>query len=156
MPELLIIQPFSLGGVAHGLQVAASIKAQQPGWNISWIVRDLFAPLMRASTVVDRVYVFRRHDGARSFLRLMREVRRKEFDVVMDMQGLLRSGLMAKWSRAKRKIGRADAREGAALLYGEHGAAAGHRRRESRSGNSSAILHDGAGATGIERPPAIP
>jgi ADP-heptose:LPS heptosyltransferase len=119
MPELLIIQAFSLGGVAHGLQVAASIKAQQPGWNISWIVRDLFAPLMRASTVVDRVYVFRRHDGARSFLRLMREVRRKEFDVVMDMQGLLRSGLMAKWSRAKRKIGRSDAREGAAMLYGE-------------------------------------
>ena len=79
--------PFSaLGGVAHGLQVAASIKAQQPGWSISWVVRDIFAPLMRASTVVDRVYVFRRHDGARSFLRLMREVRRKEFDVVMDMQ----------------------------------------------------------------------
>ncbi len=119
MPELLVIQPSSLGGIAHGLQVVASIKAQQPGWRVSWIVRDIFAPLLRASTVVDQVYVFRRHDGARAFLRLIREVRLREFDVVFDMQGLLRSGVMARWSRAKRKIGRRDAREGAGLLYHE-------------------------------------
>ena len=119
MPELLVIQPSSLGDIAHGLQVVASIKSQQPQWRVSWIVRDIFAPLVRASTVVDQAYVFRRHEGARAFLRLMREVRRKEFDLVFDFQGLLRSGLMTKWSRAKRKVGRADAREGAGLFYQE-------------------------------------
>jgi len=119
MPELLVIQPSSLGDIAHGLQVVASIKTRQPLWRVSWIVRDIFAPLVRASTVVDQAYVFRRHEGARAFLRLMREVRRKEFDLVFDLQGLLRSGLMAKWSRAKRKVGRADAREGAGLFYQE-------------------------------------
>jgi ADP-heptose:LPS heptosyltransferase len=119
MPELLVIQPSSLGDIAHGLQVVASIKAQQPPWRVSWIVRDIFAPLVRASTVVDQAYVFRRHEGARAFLRLMREVRRREFDLVFDLQGLLRSGLMTKWSRAKRKAGRADAREGAGIFYGE-------------------------------------
>jgi ADP-heptose:LPS heptosyltransferase len=46
-------------------------------------------------------------------------VRRKEFDVVFDLQGLLRSGLMTKWSRAKRKVGRTDAREGSGLFYSE-------------------------------------
>jgi heptosyltransferase-1 len=119
MPELLVIQPSSLGDIAHGLQVVASIKAQQPAWRVSWIVRDIFAPLVRASSVVDQAYVFRRHDGARAFLRLMREVRRKEFDLVCDLQGLLRSGLMTKWSRAKRKAGRSDAREGAGMFYSE-------------------------------------
>jgi heptosyltransferase I len=119
MPEMLIIKPSALRDIVHGLQVAASIKAQRPEWRISWIVRDIFAPLVRSSTAVDQVYVFRRNGGARGFLSLMREVRRKEFDVVLDMQGLFRTGLMAKWSRAKRKIGRTDAREGAGFFYNE-------------------------------------
>jgi ADP-heptose:LPS heptosyltransferase len=68
---------------------------------------------------VDQVYVFRRYGGARGFVSLMREVRRKEFDLVLDMQGLLRTGLMARWSRGKRKVGRSDAREGAGLFYRE-------------------------------------
>lgn len=119
MPQLLIIKPSSLGDIVHGLQVAASIKAQRPEWRISWIVRDIFAPLVRSCTAVDQLYVFRRHDGVRGFLQLMREVRRTEFDLLFDMQGLLRTGLMTKWARAKRKVGRGDAREGAGLFYDE-------------------------------------
>ncbi|HVU15630.1 MAG TPA: glycosyltransferase family 9 protein [Candidatus Didemnitutus sp.] len=119
MPELLVIQPSSLGDIAHGLQVVAVLKAQQPDWRVSWIVRDIFAPLVRASTVVDQSFVFQRHEGARAFLRLMREVRRKQFDVVFDFQGLLRSGLMTKWSHATRKAGRTDAREGSGIFYDE-------------------------------------
>jgi heptosyltransferase I len=119
MPELLIIKPSALRDIAHGLQVASSIKAQRPEWRISWIVRDIFSPLVRACAAVDQVYVFRRQDGPRAFLRLMREVRLKEFDLVLDLQGLLRTGLMTKWARGKRKVGRADAREGAGFFYGE-------------------------------------
>lgn len=119
MSELLVIKPSSLGDIVHALQVVAAIKAQQPQWRVSWIVRDIFAPLVRASTVVDQIFVFRRHEGVRGFLKLMREVRQREFDAAIDLQGLLRSGLMIRWARAKRKIGRADAREGATLFYNE-------------------------------------
>ena len=49
----------------------------------------------------------------------MREVRRREFDVIFDLQGLLRTGLMTKWAQGRRKIGRCDAREGASLFYDE-------------------------------------
>ena len=119
MPEMLIIKPSALRDIVHGLQVAASIKAQKPEWRISWIVRDIFAPLVRSSTAVDQVFVFQRHEGARGFLRTMREVRKREFDLVCDFQGLLRTGLMTKWARGKRKIGRPDAREGAAFFYDE-------------------------------------
>ena len=119
MRELLIIQPSSLADIVHGLQVTASLKAQQPGWRVSWIVRDVFAPLVRSSTVVDQIFVFRRQGGIRGFLQLMREVRARKFEAAFDFQGLLRSGLMIKWTRAARKIGRPDAREGAALFYDE-------------------------------------
>lgn len=119
MPEMLIIKPSALRDIVHGLQVAASIKAQKPEWRISWIVRDIFAPLVRSCAAVDQVFVFQRHEGARGFLRTMREVRQRQFDAVCDFQGLLRTGLMTKWARGRRKIGRPDAREGAGLFYNE-------------------------------------
>lgn len=119
MPEMLIIKPSALRDIVHGLQVATSIKAQRPEWRISWIVRDIFSPLVRSCAAVDQVYVFRRDEGARGFLQTMREVRKKEFELVLDFQGLLRTGLMTKWSRGKRKVGRTDAREGAGMFYDE-------------------------------------
>lgn len=117
MTNLLIIKPSSLGDIVHGLQVAASMKAQQPDLRISWIVRDIFDPLVRNCEVVDRVYVFHRSEGVRGFLKLMREVRQTQFDYVFDMQGLLRTGLMTWRSRARRKVGRTDAREGSTFFY---------------------------------------
>ena len=119
MPEMLIIKPSALRDIVHGLQVATSIKAQKPEWRISWIVRDIFAPLVRSSAAVDQVFVFQRHEGARGFLRTMREVRKREFDLVCDFQCLLRTGLMTKWARGRRKVGRPDAREGAGFFYDE-------------------------------------
>lgn len=119
MPEMLIIKPSALRDITHGLQVAASIKAQKPEWRISWIVRDIFSPLVRSCAAIDQVFVFQRHEGARGFLRTMREVRKREFDLICDFQGLLRTGLMTKWARGKRKVGRSDAREGAGFFYDE-------------------------------------
>ncbi len=82
-------------------------------------MRDIFSPLVRSCTAVDQVFVFQRHEGARGFLHTMRDVRRQQFDVVCDFQGLLRTGLMTKWARARRKVGRPDAREGAGFFYQE-------------------------------------
>jgi ADP-heptose:LPS heptosyltransferase len=112
-----MIKPSSLGDIVHGLQVAASLKAQRPDLRISWIVRDIFEPLVRACEVVDRVYVFHRSEGVRGFLKLMREVRQTQYDYAFDMQGLLRTGLMIFRARARLKAGRSDAREGATLFY---------------------------------------
>ena len=119
MPEMLIIKPSALRDIVHGLQVAASIKAQRPEWRISWIVRDIFSPLVRSCAAIDQVYVFRRNEGARGFVQTMREVRKKNFELVLDLQGLLRTGLMTKWAHGQRKVGRSDAREGAGLFYDE-------------------------------------
>jgi ADP-heptose:LPS heptosyltransferase len=117
MTELLIIKPSSLGDIVHGLQVATSLKAQISGLRISWIVRDIFAPLVRASEAVDQVYVFKRNGSVKDFLALMKEVRTTKFDYVFDFQGLLRTGLMTSRARATKKVGRSDAREGARFFY---------------------------------------
>ena len=119
MTELLIIKPSSLGDIVHGLQVATSLKAQREGLRISWVVRDIFAPIVRACEAVDQVYVFERAGGAKGFLKLMREVRQTKFDYVFDFQGLLRTGLMTSRTLAKKKVGRSDAREWSGIFYDE-------------------------------------
>lgn len=119
MTELLIIKPSSLSDIVHGLQVATSLKAQRERLRISWVVRDIFAPIVRACDAVDHVYVFERNGGAKGFLRLTKELRKTKFDYVFDMQGLLRTGLMTQRTVAKRKVGRADARELSGVFYKE-------------------------------------
>lgn len=117
MVELLIIKPSSLGDIVHALQVATSLKSQHKDLRISWIVRDVFAPLVETATVVDEVFIFERNAGTKGFLRLMRKVRKTKFDYVFDMQGLLRTGLMASRTRSNKKVGRTDSRELSGVFY---------------------------------------
>ena len=119
MTEILIIKPSSLGDIVHGLQVAASLKAQVRHLRISWVVREIFAPIVRACTAVDEVFIFERGGGAKGFLRLTRELRRRRYDWVFDFQGLLRTGLLTSRVHADRKVGRSDAREFSGVFYTE-------------------------------------
>ncbi len=117
MQSLLVIKPSSLGDIVHALQVVQTLAQERPGCRISWVVRERFAGLVQAAPFVHEVIIFRRRDGWRAFLRLLRQLRARQFDVVWDMQGLLRSGLMTAAARAPEKWGRPDAREGAGLFY---------------------------------------
>src|SRR4051812_19656242 len=119
MTELLIIKPSSLGDIVHGLQVATSLKAQVENLRISWVVREIFAPIVRACEAIDRVYVFERNAGAKGFLKLTKELRKTTFDYVFDMQGLLRTGLMTSRVLGTKKVGRSDAREFSGVFYDE-------------------------------------
>lgn len=117
MTEVLIIKPSSLADIVHGLQVATSMKAQVENLRISWIVRDIYAPIVRACAAVDQVYMFERKGGAKGFLKLISEVRKTKFDYALDFQGLLRTGLMTSRVLAEKKVGRTDAREMSGIFY---------------------------------------
>ena len=117
--RILFIKPSSLGDILHGLQLAESLRQDLPGLHISWVAREIFAPLVQACNTVDNVYVFKRKGGLPGFLKLALEVRKEKFDWVIDLQGLFRSGLLTFLAKGKRKAGRSDTREGAGLFYRE-------------------------------------
>jgi len=119
MPDILVIKPSSLGDIVHGLQVIQSLRDQIDGCRISWVVRDCFAPLLNKCGTVDEIIIYHRYGGWRKFLSLLRKIREHEYDTVIDLQGLARSGLMTFASRSKQKIGRTDAREFTGLAYGK-------------------------------------
>lgn len=113
--RILVIKPSSFGDIIHGLLVAERIRSQLPGVQMDWVARDIFAGLVEASGVVDHVLRFKRSPGG--LIRVCREIRKGNYDVVLDMQGLARSGLMTFCARAKVKLGRFDAREGSRFFY---------------------------------------
>jgi len=119
--KILVIKPSSLGDIIHGLLVAESIRQQAPEAEIDWVARDIFQPLVEACETVRRVYPFYRGAGPGAFGQLMMDVRETDYDWVLDMQGLARSGVLAQFSDVprSRRIGRSDAREGSRWACGK-------------------------------------
>ena len=115
--NILIIKPSSLGDIVHGLQFAESLRSSIDNARISWVSRELFAPLVEACDTVNHTYIFQRKAPLSTFVNLIREIRQTSFDWILDLQGLLRSGIICKCSRGKNKAGRSDAREFASLFY---------------------------------------
>ncbi|HCJ11588.1 MAG: hypothetical protein A2Y14_02945 [Verrucomicrobia bacterium GWF2_51_19] len=117
--RILIIKPSSLGDIIHGLQMADVLKKNLNA-HITWVARDCFAPIVRACEAVDNIIVFER--SCWGFWKVMRAIRAETFDVVLDLQGLARTGLWTFFARAKDKYGRSDARELSGLFYSKKAA----------------------------------
>jgi heptosyltransferase-1 len=124
--RILLIRPSALGDVCRSVPVLTSLRRFFPDAHIAWLVRDAFAEAVEAHPDLDEVIEFprtrfgRASRSARGFGELWRwlgELRRRRFDLVIDAQGLLRSGIFARVTGARRRIGHADAREGAWMLY---------------------------------------
>ena len=115
--KVLIIKPSSLGDVVHALRVVAQVKLQHPDATIDWVIKKQLEGIVEASGLVDKLHLFERGQGLWNYLGLASQLRKKSYDYVLDLQGLLRSSFLAKVSRGKRKLGRADGREGSTFFY---------------------------------------
>ncbi len=124
--RILLIKPSSLGDIVHALPVLAGLRTAYPRAHIAWLVGKAFAPLLAGHPLLDEVIPFDRQRFGRmlqsravgaEFLRFVGDLRRRRFDLVIDLQGLLRSGFLAWASGARQRVGFAAARELAAAFY---------------------------------------
>lgn len=127
-PRVLIVKTSSMGDVVHALPVVSDILRHFPQAQVDWLVEQPFAAIPQLHPGVRRVIPmawrkWRQHLGQPATWRAMgalrTELRRETYDVVLDLQGLLKS---AAWARQARGpvVGydAASAREGAAsFLY---------------------------------------
>ena len=126
-PErVLIIKPSALGDVVTAIPVLRGLRRSYPEARISWLISDNCAALIRHDPQLDEVIIFRRkHLGrawrsissARGLVQLLRSLRNARFEWVIDLQGLLRSGIFTGISRAPLRAGFSNAREGASIFY---------------------------------------
>lgn len=122
--NILIVKPSSFGDIIHTFPAVSLLRQEFPEARLVWLVNRSYAELVRSSALVDDVILFDRRRWAR--FRHMHEVpafvkslRRQRFDISLDFQGLLRSGLVTRLSGAPRRIGFGNAREGAVHCYSE-------------------------------------
>lgn len=124
--KILIIKPSSFGDVIHALPVLNGLRQRFPRAHISWLVSTACAALLEGHPALDEIIRFdRKHYGkiGRSwratldFIRFVRQLRTRQFDLVLDLQGLFRSGFLARASGAKTRVGFASARELAWIFY---------------------------------------
>jgi ADP-heptose:LPS heptosyltransferase len=124
LKTLLLIKPGSFGDIIHALPCAAALKEYLPEAKITWLVDQRWKPLLTDNPVIDQTVTFPRERFcgiAGAFRSIPWGLRLSKIrpDVALDLQGLLRSALMARLSRARRSIGMTDAREGSRWLYHE-------------------------------------
>ncbi len=122
--DIVLIKPGSMGDVIHALPVAHALKETQPTSRLTWIVDSRWAPLLHQVPCVDRVVEFPRNQfrgpvGWARALRWYADLSALRPKLVIDIQGLLRSGLMTKCLHPTRSIGLSDAREGAVHMVDE-------------------------------------
>src|SRR5438093_2473730 len=120
--SILIIKPSSLGDIVHTLPAVALLRDADPGAEITWVINPEFAPLLRGNPDVNHIHFFPRGEfrglGApQSLLPWLKKTRAIRPELALDFQGLLRSALIAKISRAKEIYGMSDAREGSRCFY---------------------------------------
>ena len=104
MTRILIVRIGSLGDVIHGLPAAAALRERFPDAQIDWLSDPRYVELLALVPVVNRVLpVDTRRGGA--MLATVRELRRARYDAAIDLQGLLKSALLARASAARRTLG---------------------------------------------------
>ena len=103
--NIALIKPSALGDIVHSLPVLHALRVRFPQAKITWVVNQTYASLLVGHRELDDVLPFDRKNGWRAFPLLLRELYRHNFDLVLDLQGLLRTGLMAAATCATRRIG---------------------------------------------------
>ncbi len=118
----MIIKPSSLGDIVHTLPAVALIREANTKAKITWVINPEWATLLRGNPDIDHVHIFPRAefrglDAPRNLFPWIMKTRALRPDAAVDFQGLLRSGLIAKISRAKMVFGMSDGREGSRWFY---------------------------------------
>jgi heptosyltransferase-1 len=108
--NFLIVRLGALGDVVHAIPVAAALRAEFPHARIDWMTEPQYIDLLDLVNVIDRRipadprWVLRGAERPR-LLRTIAELRRIRYDVVFDLQGLLKSAVLSRAVKPRRVIG---------------------------------------------------
>jgi lipopolysaccharide heptosyltransferase II len=113
--RICLIKPSAMGDVVQTLPLLGMLRQRFPTATVSWIVRRDLADLITGHPDLTEVIPFHRDGTWREWRQLLGLLRRRRFDLVFDLQGLFRTGLMTFATGAAVRVGLQTAREGANL-----------------------------------------
>jgi heptosyltransferase-1 len=111
MPDILFIKTSSLGDVIHHMPALTEARAARPDARIAWLVEEAFAPLARLHPGVDTVVPVALRRWRKSPLApatwteiaaRWRRLRAANYDLIVDTQGLVKTGVLSRIARGTR------------------------------------------------------
>lgn len=137
--RILIVKLGSIGDIIHTLPTLAAIRKALPAAHISWVAEQRSSEILRGNPMIDDLIEIdtRSLRGGKIIENILldaskqiRDLRQHSYDIAIDFQGLLKSAMIAKLSRTKRRFGfdRSGLREPAArVLYSDTAMPAGDK-----------------------------
>jgi len=159
--RLLVVRLGAMGDILHALPAVTALRQTHPGWTIDWLVEPRWRALLQAEDsigrgpaqpLVDHIHVAPTKEWRRSPLSgktlheiraLRAALRAAEYDAVIDLQGAIRSAILARMAGGRRLIGEANPRETPACwLFRERVATRGAHVIEQDVELAAAIVGD--------------
>lgn len=129
-----------MGDILHALPAVTALRQAHPDWQIDWVVEPRWSALLSApgaqgrdtgelharQPIVDHLHFASTKDWRRAPFRsstrhalgaLRRDLRASDYDAVLDLQGALRSAVLARLAGSRCRIGEAEPRERAARWF---------------------------------------
>lgn len=125
--RILLIRPSALGDVCRSVGVLAALRKRYPDARIDWLVQSTFVQAIEHHPALNNAVPFDRNGfGAQCkkfrfgpVIRWLKALKKAQYDLVIDAQGLARSGFFAWSTGAPRRVGYRDAQELAWLFLTE-------------------------------------
>jgi lipopolysaccharide heptosyltransferase I len=111
--KLLIVKLGAIGDIVHALPTLAAIREARPDVDVSWVAESRSAEILRGNELIDNLieidtYKLRGEPIERILIeagRQIGELRKFEYDVALDLQGLIKSAVIARMSGADDRFG---------------------------------------------------
>jgi heptosyltransferase-1 len=130
--NILIIKLSAIGDVVHSLPFLEVLRDTFPSAMIDWVVEEDAAGITEGHPAIDELIIFPRKSWLRRFIkkgeyigigkdvaRFFRKLKEKKYDLVVDLQGLFKSGILTFFANGKRKIALNGGREGSFIFVNE-------------------------------------
>lgn len=117
--KILIVKLSALGDVVQTLPSLSFLKKYLPDSQIDWVVDKRNAEILENHPYINRLIIFSNDNffSFKKFKNFLKTLRSEIYDVVIDYQGLLKSGIITGFTKAKYKIGFSNHREGSPFFY---------------------------------------
>ncbi len=122
--KIAIVRLSALGDIIVSAVFLAAIKECLPNAQIEWFVDERFSAILEHSPYIDKLHPIALKSVLTTFnplkiFKLFKSLRAYEYDIIIDMQGLVKSALITQMLKAPKKVGfdYASAREGLSMFF---------------------------------------
>lgn len=103
--RVLIVLHGAIGDVVRALPLLGRMRSAWPSAHIAWAVEPKSSPVLERHPWLDEIILYDRAYAPWSFLPFLKKIRAGRFDLVLDLQRHLKSGIISKISRAPDRFG---------------------------------------------------